>query len=416
MALAPPIDRAALDAMLREHGLNGDTLRHSHPHLFAGAFVRVDAAQIEDMARLIAAIEAVVALPAYQEAALAWGPESARDDPGYPGLCMGYDFHLTPEGARLIEINTNAGGGLLNARLAESQQARCAALAESLGDAPRRYDHGAADILALFLSTWRAFRGERPLRRIAIVDTEPARQYLAPEFALFRRLFVAAGIDACIADPAELVWDGKTLRHASGPVDLVYNRLTDFALAAPAHQMLRDAYRTGGVLLTPHPHAHALYADKRNLTLLSSPEWLRRAGVAAPHRAILQAGIPRTVLVCADTPEAIETLWKARKAWFFKPATGFGSRAVYRGDKLTRRVFAEEILSGHYIAQTLTPPSTQNLEQGGEIHPLKLDVRCYADQGRIHLFAARLYQGQTTNFRTPGGGFAPVLPMAASMP
>jgi hypothetical protein len=26
-----------------------------------------------------------------------------------------------------------------------------------------------------------------------------------------------------------------------------------------------------------------------------------------------------------------------------------------------------------------------------------------------HLFAARLYQGQTTNLRTAGGGFAPVL-------
>ena len=27
---------------------------------------------------------------------------------------------------------------------------------------------------------------------------------------------------------------------------------------------------------------------------------------------------------------------------------------------------------------------------------------------QIVLAAARLYQGQTTNFRTPGGGFAPV--------
>lgn len=25
------------------------------------------------------------------------------------------------------------------------------------------------------------------------------------------------------------------------------------------------------------------------------------------------------------------------------------------------------------------------------------------------MFSARLYQGQTTHFRTPGGGFAPVL-------
>ena len=29
-------------------------------------------------------------------------------------------------------------------------------------------------------------------------------------------------------------------------------------------------------------------------------------------------------------------------------------------------------------------------------------------EGLVQSFAARLYQGQTTNFRTPGGGFAPV--------
>jgi hypothetical protein len=39
----------------------------------------------------------------------------------------------------------------------------------------------------------------------------------------------------------------------------------------------------------------------------------------------------------------------------------------------------------------------------------KMDVRLYTYDGRILLAAARLYQGQTTNFRTPGGGFAPVL-------
>jgi hypothetical protein len=38
----------------------------------------------------------------------------------------------------------------------------------------------------------------------------------------------------------------------------------------------------------------------------------------------------------------------------------------------------------------------------------KLDVRLYTYNGRVLLAAARLYQGQTTNFKTPGGGFAPV--------
>jgi hypothetical protein len=39
---------------------------------------------------------------------------------------------------------------------------------------------------------------------------------------------------------------------------------------------------------------------------------------------------------------------------------------------------------------------------------LKYDVRCFVYAGKIQLLAARLYQGQATNFRTPGGGFAPV--------
>lgn len=40
---------------------------------------------------------------------------------------------------------------------------------------------------------------------------------------------------------------------------------------------------------------------------------------------------------------------------------------------------------------------------------LKFDVRAYAYDGRVLLLAARMYSGQTTNFRTPGGGFAPVV-------
>jgi len=38
----------------------------------------------------------------------------------------------------------------------------------------------------------------------------------------------------------------------------------------------------------------------------------------------------------------------------------------------------------------------------------KTDVRLFVYDGQALLTAARLYQGQTTNFRTPGGGFAPV--------
>jgi hypothetical protein len=390
------LDRLALNAVLEASGLATDALLQSHPRLFADAPVFVDTAQMDEMRRLIAAIEQVVATPVFLSAALAHAPGIACHDPGYPGVCLGYDFHLTPAGARLIEINTNAGGLLLNAELARSQG----------GDDVR------SEALAMFQTTWNMANGAgKTPKRLAIVDTAPENQYLAPEFELFRHLFTSAGIETIIADPQELIWDGKTLTHAQGPIDMIYNRLTDFSLVLPEHAALDAAYRAGAVVLTPHPRAHALYADKRNLCLLSDPEWLADAGIPADLQAILLAGIPRTRIVM---PQNADDFWQTRKAckdWFFKPAAGFGSRAAYRGDKLTHKVF-EAIRMGGYVAQRFAPPSTRCVwmegEGGMKRQNLKLDIRAYVFLGRVQFFAARLYQGQTTNFRTPGGGFAAV--------
>ncbi|MDR3159818.1 MAG: hypothetical protein LBU11_12635 [Zoogloeaceae bacterium] len=382
------IDQNALDACLAADGLDALALRQSHPHLFAATPVFVSTAEIGIIARLAAAVETLAALPSYREAALARAPEIARRDPGYPAVCMGYDFHLTPAGPRLIEINTNAGGLLLNALLARSQEQ---------GENKRDIK---TETLAMFQAVW----GERTPQRLAIVDDDPAQQYLAPEFHLFFRLFSAAGIDTLIADPAQLSWDGRRLRHARGAVDVVYNRLTDFALAAPRHAALAAAYRENAIVLTPHPHAHALYADKRNLCLLSDAGWLAQSGLAADLQQTLRTAVPRTRKV---RPEEAEDFWRTRKGLFFKPADGFGSRAAYRGDKLTRRVF-EEILRTRYVAQDFVLPATCRLTPLGTDTPreLKFDLRAYVFQGRVQLLAARLYQGQTTNMRTPGGGFA----------
>jgi len=55
------------------------------------------------------------------------------------------------------------------------------------------------------------------------------------------------------------------------------------------------------------------------------------------------------------------------------------------------------------------PPSERRLAVAGEAVDLKMDLRNYVYRGDVQLVTARLYRGQTTNFRTPGGGFAPVL-------
>jgi hypothetical protein len=71
-------------------------------------------------------------------------------------------------------------------------------------------------------------------------------------------------------------------------------------------------------------------------------------------------------------------------------------------DKLTRGAFAV-ILEGEYVAQALVPPSERLLKEADTPQALKMDLRNYVYGGEVQLVAARLYQGQTTNFRTPGG-------------
>jgi hypothetical protein len=257
----------------------------------------------------------------------------------------------------------------------------------------------------MFLAEWRRQRGDAPLRTAAIVDDAPSSQYLAPEFELFQHLFRQHGVAAGIADPATLEWRDGRLWHGGTALDMIYNRLTDFYLADPGHVALRSAYEAGDILLTPHPHAHALYADKRNLVTLSDDAALAGLGASAADRAVLRAIVPHTRSVSA---EYAAELWTARRQLFFKPVAGYGAKAAYRGDKLTRRVW-DEILAGDFVAQSLVPPGERLIEVDGVATKLKFDVRAYTYDGRVQLLAARMYSGQTTNFRTPGGGFAPVV-------
>ncbi|MEO5558395.1 MAG: hypothetical protein ABIO49_01615 [Dokdonella sp.] len=372
--------------------------------MFSALPLYVSRLHLEQTARIVAAVEEVVALPVYQSAVLAWGPDSAHFDPGSPGGLLGLDFHLGIDGPRLIEINTNPGGVLLNAILGQAQRACMPEITKP----PTAVGEVDSAIVQVMLTEWRLQRGETPLGFMAIVDEAPTQQYLYPEFLLFRELFRRHGYRAEICGPDELVLKDARLWLGENGVDFVYNRLTDFALQQPAHAAIRSAYLTGNVVVSPHPRAHALYADKRNLNLLGSRDFLESVGAGKTSVDALVMGIPKTQLL---TPDNRDAMWAARRHLFFKPAAGFGSKAAYRGDKLTRRVW-DEMAGANYIAQELVTPSERRADV--KLPPFKVDIRCYAYRGRVLLYAARIYQGQTTNFRTPGGGFSPVLTGADS--
>jgi len=398
--------RRALESELGRPGLF-DLVKKRCPNLFAAQPVFISCDHIERMKQVIDAVESVVALPAFRVAILSDAPAIVRHDPrGAKGVLFGYDFHVHGNEFGLIEINTNAGGAMLNAALARAQRACCSGMdmiPASL--APDELEKSLSD---MFLSEWRLAREDQPLRTIAIVDDEPEQQYLYPEFLLFEQLFRQIGLQAVIADPRRMSFRNGVLWHGDTALDLVYNRLTDFMLQAPENAAVREAYLADAIVLTPHPQAHALYADKRNLALLSDRDWLKALGIPPDTQNVLCAGIPHTEIVKAKDAER---LWRERRMLFFKPRAGYGSRAAYRGDKITTRVW-QEILAGDYVAQRIVKPGERVVESDEVPEMLKFDVRNYAYDGTVQCLAARLYKGQTTNFRTPHGGFAPVYSLA----
>ncbi len=399
-------DREALSSSLETHLRNSglpEQLLDAHRNLFADSPVFLWQGHIQKMERLIRAVEALAHNDNYRDTVQAASLATSHHDFGPRGVFISYDFHLGADGPQLIEINTNAGGVLLNLYLAAAQQICCTEVTPFFGNRVKFADVE-NELIAMFKEEWQLQRANNAPHTIAIVDNEPSAQFLHPEFLLFQSLFKRHGIEAVIVDAKDFNIRENALWAQGQKIDLVYNRLTDFYLEMPESACLLEAYLNDLAVFTPSPHIYSLYADKRNLPLLSDATRLRELNVEEEAIRALADSLPTTVTVTQDNADQ---LWKDRKQLFFKPATGYGSRGAYRGAKLTRRVW-ETIVNADYIAQAIVPPSERQLIINGEKQSLKLDIRCIAYNGKIQQLSARLYQGQTTNMRTEGGGLTTV--------
>ncbi len=400
------LDRRALNASLqdqlsdtRENPIGTNELNQ----LFSATPVFVPKTEIETMVRIVVAIESAAELPSYQQQVLSWAPKIATFDPGPIGAFMGYDFHLGSNGPQLIEINTNAGGAFLNVALARAQK-RCCRPSEQSATTNQMLEGFEEAVTDMFIQEWQRQSATSMPNCIAIVDNDPKSQFMYLEFQLACQLLQAKGIDTVILDPSELNYvDGKLTAHGK-PIDMIYNRLVDFAFEEPNHATLKQAYVDGAVVVTPNPHVHAVFANKRNLTLLSDTQTLQSWGLDNDDAEYLKRSVPTTRMV---TKEDAAELWRTRRQLFFKPVAGYGSKGVYRGSKITRRVF-ETILDENYIAQTFIHATERSIKIDDVVTKRKVDIRLYTYGGQLLLSAGRIYQGQVTNFRTPGGGFAPV--------
>jgi len=290
------------------------------------------------------------------------------------GVCMSYDFHVNPEqGLDLIEINTNASFLALGHEL--YQFLNLPEIASGFTD---------QKLIEMFQRE-NKLCGNKDLS-VAIIDENPSEQRLYAEFLLYQSLFQKFGIRCEIADFTDL----DKMKAAS----LTYNRYTDFFLDTAASSDIKKLFNSGEIQLSPNPYEYFLLADKERFI-----DWTAQNEFEKP------ASLLKTYDLGKTDPSAI---WAERKNLFFKPKNAYGGKQTYKGSSISRKVF-EEVNNSNFIAQKMSPAPEIEVEYKGEKMKLKYDLRCYAYQNELQLIIARLYQGQTTNLRTDGGGFACVI-------
>ena len=302
-------------------------------------------------------------------------------NPQQDSVLMAYDFHLSPTGVKLIEVNTNASGFLLVNSFCQFKQGDYQTALQALKDS--------------FKKEWGFFNQSKsgfPAKpKVAIVDQNPQQQKMFLEFLLFQDFFASMGWEAEIIDSKDLKLKPTKagVYNASGQkVDFVYNRLTDFYLEN--HPDLAKAYKEGLSLINPQAKDYWLLADKKRLL-----DWQDRPELDVIKNSLLK--------VKALTENNKEELWLNRKKYFFKIFRGYGGKMVYRGANLTRKK-QKELLQYPSLAQEYAPPTRiKDSQQGQE---WKVDFRAYVYKDQIQQLTARVYQGQVTQFRTPGSGFA----------
>ncbi len=317
--------------------------------------------------------------PAYLSALADALPETARIATAWPSVLMGFDFHLTSEGPKLIEINNNAGGLYIG----DDRWLPQTEIPELHGSLEQR-------LVDMFHSDWKT---------IAIMDEDVTRQFMYPEMQAYAQLLGSRGRRVMVVSPEDLQADAHGLSCDGAHIDAIYNRHTDFYLEGADVAHIRRAYEQQQVVLNPHPRSYALVGDKTRMV-----DWWRDG--------LLDACIDqeRVTLIRAVTPITrrmqdvdLSQAWSERRQWVFKPAARHGGKGVLLGKSMSRKRF-DGLDVADTIMQQLVPPSEIDIGGGR----MKLDIRLYMHGETLIALAGRVWRGQVTNFRQPGSGWVPL--------
>jgi len=308
-------------------------------------------------------------------------PDTVLFDPGNESVLMGYDFHLAPEGPRLIEINNDAGGLFTDSGWLT--QPRIPELSESIEMA----------LLEMFPDAWKL---------LAIVDEDIDGQYMYPEMLAFSDLLTRHGRQVHLVNPEKLHLDQNHFLclDTGEKIDAIYNRHTDFYLQSQELAHIRSSYLSGRVQLTPNPRSYGLLGDKRRMVDWWHPGLLESLRLTGDEIDTIRGCVPEIHLLSELDSEVI---WKDRRQWVFKPVARHGGKGVLLGRSMSRKRFSAMPPSETVVQRYI--PASEVLRDG---QCFKVDVRLYTHADRLVALAGRVYQGMLTNFRAPGSGFVPI--------
>lgn len=336
----------------------------------------------------------------------------AQIDPGYgvTSTAGRADAFILPDSLQFAEYNAESPAGPgYSQRLAELFD-RGPLMPRFRASFDVRYYTPIAHLLEALLASYRDWGGTAAPPRMAIVDWREVPTW--SEFELLRDAFTAAGVPTLIADPRDLVFDGRRLAAAGQPIDLVYRRvlINDIVARPDECRALVDAYRGRAVCVANSlrckiPHKKAFFAiltDERYASLFTEDE-----------RDVIAAHVPWTRVVRDDRAEDLR---RRRDQLVLKPNDEYGGTGVTLGWEATEAEWEAAIenaldTSGSgWVAQERINIRRERFpvcEPGGVVErEMLVDFAPYLFRGRVAGFLTRLSATGLANV-TSGGGQVP---------
>ncbi len=331
----------------------------------------------------------------------------ARIDPGYASVAPLARLDAFCAGGRpaFLELNAESPAGMGYAD-ALASAFRSDPAAQSVDGELRAFDACGALVRTVreVATEW----GHRHRRlNLAIVDHTTAAT--APEFALIRARFEAAGLVTLIVPPQALTFDGHTLWAGDFAIDVVFRRILVADLRADTHaaSALLAAYAARRVCVVSSLRT-ALLHGKGLFALLHDPIF----PLSSTDRAFVRAYIPWTgVLLGTGGAELREHALATPDAWVLKPLDSHGGQGVVLGWAASRKEWTEKLESAdaHVLQRRVEEQHADFFDVRAQAPRRRLvDVGPFLARGRLAGFLCRVAEGPLANVTTGSASQVPV--------